>query len=172
MQARSTAPLCVVAISILALTSLGIGCEFVHAALDPILPEPLLKQGILPPEEADGPFRYWSQRKKYFLVIAVNQTDVPKTELPFAQVDGQRVVNALTGLGYQPVDPAHPLLTGKDATASAIVACRCTYRSTVYQLVRACPWVRHGAGILDLGITTISVGSSRSLGSRCKKIFA
>ena len=100
---------------VLALLSTGI--ERSHAAHDPTLPGPLLKQGTLPPEEADGPFRYWSQRKKYFLVIAVNQTDVPKTELPFAQVDGQRVVNALIGLGYQPLDQARPLLTGKDATA-------------------------------------------------------
>ena len=104
----------------LALMSLGIKVS--HAAHDPILPEPLVKQGTLPPEEADGPFQYWSQRKKYFLIIAVNQTDVPKTELPFAQVDGQRVVNALTGLGYKPLDPAHPLLTSKEASASAIMA--------------------------------------------------
>lgn len=101
---------------------LSLGFEVSQAAPDSPLPEPLMKQGTLPPEEEDGPFRYWSARKKYFLVIAVNQTDVPKTELPFAQVDGQRVVKALTGLGYKPLDPAHPLLTGKEATASAIVA--------------------------------------------------
>ena len=49
-----------------------------------------------PPEEADGPFRYWTPRKKYFLVIAVNKTDVPGTELPFAEVDGHLVVDALS----------------------------------------------------------------------------
>jgi hypothetical protein len=38
--------------------------------------------------------------KKYFLVIAVNQTDVPNTDLPFAQVDGRRLVDRLTTLGY------------------------------------------------------------------------
>ncbi|MBA5871548.1 MAG: tetratricopeptide repeat protein [Nitrospira sp. CR2.1] len=91
------------------------------ADLDPALPEPLLTQGTLPPEEADGPFQYWRQHKKYFLVIAVDQTDVPQTTLPFAQVDGRRVVEALTALGYEPLDPAHPLLTGKAATASAIM---------------------------------------------------
>ena len=117
---RPTALLSVAAVTILALLSVGI--ERSHAGHDPTLPESLLSQGKLPPEEANGPFHYWSRHKKYFLVIAVNQTDVPKTELPFAQVDGQRVVNALTGLGYQPLDPAHPLLTGKDATTSAIMA--------------------------------------------------
>ena len=86
---------------------IGLGIASSHATL----PEPLLNQGTLPPEEADGSFRYWSRHEKYFLVIAVNQTDVPKTNLPFAQVDGQRVVNALTRLGYQPVDPAHPMLS-------------------------------------------------------------
>ena len=101
---------------------LSLGLEVSQGAPDAPLPEPLLAQGILPPEAADGPFRYWSARKKYFLVVAVNQTDVPQTELPFAQVDGQQVVTTLMGLGYQPLDPAHPLLTGKEATASAIVA--------------------------------------------------
>lgn len=84
------------------LTLLSLGIEASHAALDPALPEPLMKQGTLPPEDADGLFRYWNRRKKYFLVIAVNQTDVPKTELPFAQVDGQLVVNALKGWGTNP----------------------------------------------------------------------
>jgi len=50
-----------------------------YADLDPALPEPLVTQGKLPPEEADGPFQYWSRHKKYFLVIAVDQTDVPQT---------------------------------------------------------------------------------------------
>src|SRR5687768_10988153 len=84
--------------------------------------EPLLIQGSLPPEAADGPYRYWTTRKKYFLVIAVDQTAGPKTNLPFAQVDGQQVVEALTKLGYQPLDPAHPLLTGPEASRSAIMA--------------------------------------------------
>ena len=100
------------------LTLMSLGIEAGHAALDPSLPEPLLQQGTLPPEEADGPFRAWTRRKKYFLVIAVSQTDVPKTDLPFAQVDGHRVVKALKGLGYLPLDPAHPLLTWKAATPS------------------------------------------------------
>src|SRR5215831_6136045 len=114
------AQVCCAALALLSLLSLGL--EPSHAALDPSRPEPLLQQGKLPPEEADGPFRAWTRRKKYFLVIAVSQTDVPKTDLPFARVDGQQVVKALTDLGYQPVDPVHPLLTGKAATASAIMA--------------------------------------------------
>lgn len=128
---------------ILALLSLDIGRS--HAAHDPVLPELLLKQGALPPEEADGPFQYWSQRKKYFLVIAVNQTDVPKTELPFAQVDGQRVVNALAGLGYKPLDPAHPLLTGKEATASAIMASLDEARKKEEEATLVVYYTGHGA---------------------------
>jgi len=129
--------------------------ETSHAALDPILLEPLLKQGTLPPEEADGSFRYWSRRKKYFLVIAVNQTDVPKTELPFAQVDGQRVVNALTGLEYQALDPAHPLLTGKDATRTAIVASISKARVKEEEATIVVYYTGHGAvGAKDLWLQT------------------
>lgn len=104
------------------LTRIRLGIEASHAALDPTLPEPLLEQDCLPPEDADGPFRYWNRRKKYFLVIAMSQTDVPKNELPIAQVDGQHIVEALTRLGYQALDNSHLLLTGKDGTSSAIVA--------------------------------------------------
>jgi len=150
---------------ILALLSLGI--EAGHAALDPTLPEPLLKQGTLPPEEADGSFHYWSQRKKYFLVIAVNQTDVPKTELLFALVDGQHVVTALTGLGYHPVDPAHPLLTGKEATASAIMASLDEARRKEEAATLVVYYTGHGAvGPKDLWLQTagqVKVGDGQGV---------
>ncbi|THJ18143.1 MAG: caspase family protein [Nitrospira sp. CG24B] len=154
-QARLAVCQRLTAIVLLVLSSLGIGIEASYAAHDPILPEPLLKQGTLPPEEADGPFYYWSRRKKYFLVIAVNQTDVPKTELPFAQVDGQRVVNALTELGYKPLDPAHPLLTGKDATASAIMASLNEARKKEEGATLVVYYTGHGAvGPKDLWLQT------------------
>ena len=35
-----------------------------QAALNPTLPEPLIKLGTLPPEDADGPHQYWEKRKK------------------------------------------------------------------------------------------------------------
>ena len=107
---------------ILGVFSTSFSTNIASAASEPTLPEPLIKLGTLPPEEADGPFRFWKEQKKYFLVIAVNQIDVPNTDLPFAQVDGRRLVDRLTTLGYQPLDPAHPILTGPQATASAIMA--------------------------------------------------
>jgi tetratricopeptide (TPR) repeat protein len=164
-EARSTAFLCAGAILILALMNLGI--EASHAGHDLTLPESLLTQGKLPPERADGPFQYWSQRKKYFLVIAVNQTDVPKTELPFAQVDGQRVMNALTGLGYQPVDPAHPMLTGKAATASAIMASLDEARKKEEDATFIIYYTGHGAvGPKDLWLQTagqVKVGDGQGV---------
>ncbi|MBX3306500.1 MAG: tetratricopeptide repeat protein, partial [Nitrospira sp.] len=133
------------------LTLIGLGIE----PSDATLPEPLLNQGTLPPEEADGPFRYWSRHEKYFLVIAVNQTDVPKTDLPFAQVDGQRVVTALTGLGYQPVDPAHPMLTGEAATRTAIVASIKNARARNEEATFVVYYTGHGAvGAKDLWLQT------------------
>jgi len=132
-----------------------LGIESSYAGQPPILPEPLLKQGTLPPEEADGPFQYRSRRKKYFLVIAVNQTDVPKTDLPFAKVDGQRVLKALTGLGYQPMDPAHPMLTGQVATQTAIVASIKKARSRNEEATLLVYYTGHGAvGAKDLWLQT------------------
>ena len=122
-QARSINLLCGLVIITLTLMSPGIEATS-HAAPDYLSPEPLLTQGTPLPEEADGVLKYWKGRKKYFLVIAVNQTDVPKTELSFALVDGQLVVDALIGLGYQPLHQAHPILTGKDAAASCVTAVR------------------------------------------------
>lgn len=109
-------------VGFLGLCSLSFSTHTSHATLDSTLSESLIKLGTLPPETADGPFRFWNAHKKYFLVIAVNQTDVPETDLPFAQVDGQRIVDSLTTLGYRPLDPAHPILTGAKATASTIMA--------------------------------------------------
>ena len=54
-----------------------------QASLNPNIPEPLIKLGTLPPESADGPHQYWEKRKKYFLVVAVNETGLPDTQLPF-----------------------------------------------------------------------------------------
>ncbi|MBX3308065.1 MAG: tetratricopeptide repeat protein [Nitrospira sp.] len=136
---------------LIALTLIGLGIE----PSDATLPELLLSQGTLLPEEADGPFQHWSRRKKYFLVIAVNQTDVPKTELPFAKVDGQRVVKTLTSLGYKPLDPDHSLLTGKEATASAIMASLDEARKKEEEATLVIYYTGHGAvGPKDLWLQT------------------
>ncbi len=137
------------------------------ADLDPALPKPLLTQGTLPPENADGPFQYWRGHKKYFLVIAVDQTDVPQTALPFAQVDGRRVVEALTALGYEPLDPAHPLLTGKAANASAIMASIDEARRKEETATLVVYYTGHGAvGPKDLWLQTagqVKVGDGQGL---------
>ena len=85
------------------------------------LTEPLINLGTLPPERADGPYQYWEKRNKYFLVVAVNETGLPDTQLSFTLVDAKEIADALTALGYQPLDPAHPILSGKQATRSSII---------------------------------------------------
>ncbi|WP_454061781.1 tetratricopeptide repeat protein [Candidatus Nitrospira salsa] len=55
------------------------------------------------PEQADGPLRIWNEKAKYYLVIAVDQTGVPGTELPFALTDGNMVAKQFEALGYLPL---------------------------------------------------------------------
>jgi len=62
-----------------------------QASLNPAIPETLFKLGTLPPEETDGPHQYWEKRKKYFLVVAVNETGLPDTQLPFTLVDAKEI---------------------------------------------------------------------------------
>ena len=98
---------------IILLNFLGVHTGCVQTSFEKSSPEPLVNQGSLPPEEADGPFQSWKDRHKYFLVVAVNETGLPNTDLPFTQADATEIANALTRLGYQPLDPDHPILTGK-----------------------------------------------------------
>ena len=53
--------------------------------------------------------------------MAVNETGLPDTQLPFTLVDAEEIAEALTALGYQPLDPDHPILSGRQATRSAII---------------------------------------------------
>ena len=61
-------------------------------------------------EEADGPLQVWRNKNKFFLVIAVDQTGVAGTELPFAAVDGEKVAKALQALEYKPLLREAPVL--------------------------------------------------------------
>ncbi len=106
---------------IIALNCLGVQTGCVQASFEKSFPEPLVNQGSLPPEEADGPFQSWKDWHKYFLVVAVNETGLPNTDLPFTQADATEIATALSGLGYQPLDSDHPILTGKEATRSTII---------------------------------------------------
>ena len=67
------------------------GISLSQASLNPTIAEPLFKLGTLPPESADGPHQYWEKRKKYFLVVAVNKTGLPDTQLPFTLVDTKEI---------------------------------------------------------------------------------
>lgn len=106
---------------IFTLNCLGVQTGCLQTSFEKSYPEPLVNQGSLPPEEADGPFQSWKDRQKYFLVFAVNETGLPNTDLPFTQADANEIATALTGFGYQPLDSDHPILTGKEATRSAII---------------------------------------------------
>jgi hypothetical protein len=64
-----------------------------------------------PQAEADGPLQIWQAKERFFVVIAIDQTGVKGTELPFASVDARRVASALQGLGYQPLIKGEPVLT-------------------------------------------------------------
>ncbi|GJL66799.1 MAG: hypothetical protein NPIRA05_17700 [Nitrospirales bacterium] len=55
------------------------------------------------PEQADGPLLIWNEKAKYYLVIAVDQTGVPGTELPFTLTDGKLVSKQFETLGYRPL---------------------------------------------------------------------
>jgi tetratricopeptide (TPR) repeat protein len=65
---------------------------------------------FLPKLDADGPLEMWQEKNKLFLVIAVDQTGIKGTELPFAAVDGGRVAMTLEALGYSPLIEGEPVL--------------------------------------------------------------
>jgi tetratricopeptide (TPR) repeat protein len=60
-------------------------------------------------ESEDGPLQIWKNKAKFYLVVAVDQTGADQSNLPFALVDGQQVVQALDGLGYRPLVKTSPL---------------------------------------------------------------
>ncbi|MGB0910082.1 MAG: caspase family protein, partial [Nitrospirales bacterium] len=76
---------------VLCFLALSISPSSSHASTTPI------------PENADGPLLIWKEKAKYYLVIAVDQTGVPGTELPFTVTDGKRVAKAFEDLGYLPL---------------------------------------------------------------------
>ncbi|GJL64505.1 MAG: hypothetical protein NPIRA04_31590 [Nitrospirales bacterium] len=76
---------------VLWLLAMGVPYSPVHASTTPI------------PKEADGPLRIWNEKAKYYLVIAVDQTGVPGTELPFTLTDGNLVAKQFEALGYRPL---------------------------------------------------------------------
>ena len=61
------------------------------------------------PEAEDGPLLIWKEKAKFYLVIAVNNTGVKGTRLPFALTDGQKVVDTFNSLGYKPLITKQPL---------------------------------------------------------------
>ncbi|MGH7231412.1 MAG: hypothetical protein ACREJU_08635, partial [Nitrospiraceae bacterium] len=71
-------------------------------------------------EAADGPFQVWKKKEKFYLVIAVDQTGVKGTELPFALVDGMQVGKAFGNLGYKPLVEDQPI--GAQASQGNVIA--------------------------------------------------
>jgi hypothetical protein len=98
---------------IILLNFLGVHIGCVQTSFLKFYPEPLVNQGLPPPEEANGPFQSWNARQKYFLVGAVNETGLPNTGSPFTQADATDIAARLHRSRLSIVDPNHPILQGK-----------------------------------------------------------
>ncbi|MCA9472742.1 MAG: tetratricopeptide repeat protein, partial [Nitrospira sp.] len=55
------------------------------------------------PEEEDGPLQVWNEKAKYYLIVAVDQRDVPGAKLPFTLTDAALVAKQFDTLGYRPL---------------------------------------------------------------------
>ncbi len=77
--------------------------------------ESQLRQQSQIPEESDGPFKVWMEKDKYFLVIAVDQTGLTGTDLDLPRVNGARVAETFSRLGYRPL-PEQSNYLGGDQT--------------------------------------------------------
>lgn len=95
--------------------------------------DPEVRANTPPPpqltEQEDGPLQVWKKKAKFYLVIAVDQTGVPGTQLPFAKTDGVEVQNALEALGYQSLLATQPI--GEKATQDHV--------NTALQAIRELP---------------------------------
>lgn len=98
---------------IIDLNCLGVHTGCVQTSFEKSYPEPLVNQGSLKTEEEDGLFQSWKDRQKYFLVVAVNETGLPDTDLPFTQADATDIAARLHRSRLSIVDPNHPILQGK-----------------------------------------------------------
>ncbi|WP_447971769.1 tetratricopeptide repeat protein [Nitrospira sp. M1] len=100
------------------LGSLLIGCLWLLALNSQ--PSPASASTASIPEQADGPLLIWNEKAKYYLVIAVDQTGVPGTELPFTLTDGNLVAKQFESLGYLPL--LEKQLIGATATKNKVNA--------------------------------------------------
>ena len=98
---------------IIALNCLGVHTGCVHTSFEKSYPEPLVNQDLPPPAEADRPFQSWKARQKYLLVVAVNETGLSTTDLPFTQTDATDIAARLHRSRLSIVDPNHPILQSK-----------------------------------------------------------
>lgn len=62
----------------------------------------------------------WSKAPKYFIVIAVDKSTVPNTQLPFALADANTVVQLLQNAGYKPL--GNQPITGTQADINTVLA--------------------------------------------------
>jgi tetratricopeptide (TPR) repeat protein len=63
--------------------------------------------------------RVWEKAKKFYIVVAANKYKTSNADLPFAEVDGSKVVATLEAAGYKPVGSG--LLTAQEATRDKFI---------------------------------------------------
>lgn len=73
---------------------------------------------ITVPEESDFVFKFWQTRRKYFLIIAANELSAADADLPFVEVNGELLAQALIALGYEPLTQ-DGILADEDANLEA-----------------------------------------------------
>ncbi|GJL50339.1 MAG: hypothetical protein NPIRA01_15660 [Nitrospirales bacterium] len=59
------------------------------------------------PEQEDGALQVWNEKTKYYLVISVDQQDVPGAKLSFTLTDAVLVAKQFEALGYRPLVKDH-----------------------------------------------------------------
>jgi tetratricopeptide (TPR) repeat protein len=83
---------------------------------------PLRQQQARILEESDGPFQIWEEKDKYFLVITVDHTGLKATDIDLPRVDGPKVANTFSMLGYKPLLENHRYLNGKQSNRDNVLS--------------------------------------------------
>ena len=84
--------------------------------------EPPLQPQLPIPEESDGPFQVWREKDKYYLVIAVDQTGLTGRDLDLTRVNGARVADTFSKLGYKPLLKQSRFLTGDQTNRANVIS--------------------------------------------------
>ena len=87
----------------------------------PIEESPLQQQPQIP-EESDGPLKVWMEKDKYFLVITVDQTGLTGPDLDLPRVNGARVAETFSRLGYKPLPEQSNFLSGDQTNRGNVIS--------------------------------------------------